>query len=236
MTGPARPRSPRHRAWLVALAAPAALAAAPAALSGAPTIATDAICLKPQAQPTGPLLAPPLNVSGTGFTPNQSITITRGARQFPAVSDAAGNFFAQLSVLDLLSSEAPISRPVPITAADPVLGPSNALRIRTVPLEFSATPKRARPSQKVTFRLSGFNPDQVIYAHYRFKGRLRATVRMGRASNPCGLLTVRKQQIPVRDPQIGLWEIQFDHSKAFAPRAAPRFRATVNVFRTFRNR
>jgi hypothetical protein len=139
-------------------------------------------------------------------------------------------------VLDLLSSDAPISRPVPIVATDPALGPSNQLRIRTAPLEFNATPKRTKPSNTVTFRFSGFNPDQVIYAHYRLRGRLRATVGMGRASNPCGLLTAKRDQIPVRNPGNGVWEIQFDHSRRFAPRAVPRIRATVTVFRTLRRR
>jgi hypothetical protein len=68
-----------------------------------------------------------------------------------------------------------------------VQGPSNALRVKAAPLTFSATPRRTDPSSTVTFRFSGFTPDQPIFAHYRFNGRLRATVRMGVASNPCGV-------------------------------------------------
>jgi hypothetical protein len=229
-----RPARRRRVALLAAVAAPVALAAIPAALSAAPTIATDAICLRPIVQPNGQGLSPPLNISGTGFTPNSSITITRGARTFFAFSDASGNFFQQLSVLDRLTLTPPKSSPLDIVAADPVQGPSNALRVRTAPLEFEASPKRTRPSNTVTFKFSGFNPDQTVYAHYRFNGRVRANVRMGRASNPCGLLTARRDQIPVADANIGLWRIQFDHNKNFSPTATPRIRATVNVFRTFR--
>ena len=63
---------------------------------------------------------------------------------------------------------------------------------------------------------------------------MRANVKMGRASNLCGLLTARRDQIPVADANVGLWRLQFDHSKNFSPTATPRIRATVNVFRTFR--
>ena len=117
-------------------------------------------------------------------------------------------------------------------ASDPALGPSNALRVKAAPLSFSATPKRTKPSNTVTFRFSGFTPDQPIYAHYRFRGHLRATVRMGLASNPCGLLTARRHQIPVRDPQVGLWRIQFSQREAFKATSVPRIDATVNVFNT----
>lgn len=222
----------RRRALIAAVAAPAALAALPAVLGAAPVIATDAVCLRPVQQPSGQGVSPPLNVTGTGFTPNSSITITRGARTFFATSDAAGNLATQLSVLDRLTLRPPASSPLDIVAADPVQGPSNSLRVRTAPLEFDASPRRARPSQQVRFRFSGFEPDRIIYAHYRFAGRVRANVPMGRASNPCGLLTARRPQIPVRDAQVGLWRVQFDHSKAFSPRSAPRISATVTVFRT----
>ena len=108
------------------------------------------------------------------------------------------------------------------------------MRIRTAALAFSATPKQTRPSNTVTFKFSGFEPDRAVYAHYRHGGRVRANVTMGRASNPCGLLTARRDQIPVRDPDVGLWQVQFDHRKTFSARATPRITATVNVFQTAR--
>ena len=235
MNAPARPDPARRRALLAAVAAPVALAALPAALSAAPVITTDAICLRPSQKPNGDAVSPPLTIVGSGFTPGQVVPIQRGARTFYTVAEDTGGFTALLSVLDRLNLTPPKSSPLDLVATDPSLGPSNALRVRTAPLEFDATPKRTRPSNTVTFRFSGFEPDRAIFAHYRFNGRVRANVRMGRASNPCGLLTARRDQIPVRDPQIGLWRIQFDHSPAFSPRATPRIRATVTVFPTFRS-
>lgn len=234
MTDPTRRRLRRGR--LLVAVAPVVLAAIPATLAAAPVIATDAICLRPSQETTGGLISPPLNITGSGFSPNASVRITRGASASFAFTGADGTFAEQVSVLDLLTARVPRSAPLDIVALDPALGPSNALRVRTAPLAFTATPKQTRPSATVTFRFSGFAPDQPIYAHYRFGGKLRATVRMGLAGNPCGLLTVKRDQIPVRDANVGLWKVQFSQSKRFKVTSVPRLDATVNVFRTIRNR
>ena len=113
---------------------------------------------------------------------------------------------------------------------------SNEIRLKAASLAFSATPRRAKPSARTTFKLSGFEPDRVVYAHYRFKGRTRANVAIGRASNPCGILTTRRKQIPVRAPARGLWTVQFDHNRRFSPRATPRIRATIRVSQVLRRR
>ena len=228
---PAR-RTTRRRRPALWVAAAAALAGAPALASAAPVITTDAVCLRPSQEPGGTLVSPPLNISGSGFSPNGPVSISRGGRQETAFADATGAFAVQLSVLDLLRDRVPRSRPLDIVAADPALGSSNPLRIRTAALAFSATPKRTKPSNSVTFTFSGFEPDRAVFAHYRYGGRVRANVRMGRASNPCGLLTARRDQIPLRDPDIGLWQVQFDHRRTFSARATPRITATVNVFQT----
>jgi hypothetical protein len=219
----------RGAALAAALAAAAALSAAGVA-SAAPVIATDAICLRPSQAPGGLKTAPRLNVVGSAFSPRTPIVLTRGTESVTFYSDATGALAYSFSVFDLLSGTAPKATPLDVIASDPLLGPSNALRVKAAPLAFSATPKRTKPSSTVTFRFSGFTPDRPIYAHYRFKGRLRATVRMGVASNPCGLLTARRDQIPVRNPQVGLWRVQFSQTRPFAARATPRIDATVNVY------
>jgi hypothetical protein len=233
MTAARARRSARRRAVLAAaVAAPAALAALPGLVDAAPTIATSAICLRPSQEPGGTQIAPRLDVTGSGFSPNSLIALTRGAQSITTYSDAAGDLAYSFSVFDLLSSRVPRATPLDVLASDPALGPSNALRVKAAPLSFIAIPKRTKPSRTVTFRFSGFTPDRPIYAHYRFGGHLRATVRMGLASNPCGLLSARRDQIPVRDPQVGLWRVQFSQSKTFKAKSVPRIDATVNVFNT----
>lgn len=234
MSDRTRPSPHRRRALRAALAAPAALAAVPAALSAAPVIATETVCLRPSQQPDGTRVSPPLRMTGAGFTPGRVVPLQLGAQTYYTVVEDAGTFEVEIDLRARLSRPRPASSPLPIVATDPALGPSNALRIRTAPLQFDATPKRTRPSNTVTFRFSGFEPGRAVYGHYRYAGRVRANVRMGRATRPCGLLTARRDQIPVRDPEVGLWTVQFDQRRSFSPRATPRVSGTVTVSRTFR--
>ncbi len=163
MTEPThRPARRRRVALLAAVAAPVALAAIPAALSAAPTIATDAICLRPIVEPNGPGLSPPLNISGIGL-PAEHVDHDhpgRADRTSPSRTRAA-----LLPAAQRASTACPHAaevEPAGHRGGRPgVRRPSNALRIRTAPLEFEASPKRTRPSNTVTFRFSGFNPDQV---------------------------------------------------------------------------
>jgi hypothetical protein len=232
VSDPARASRSRRRALLATVAAPAALAAVPAALSAAPVIASETVCLRPSQNPDGTRVAPPLRMSGTGFTPGQVVPLQLGAQTYYTLAEDTGVFSVEIDLRARLSRTQPTSSPLPIVATDPVLGASNALRIRTAPLQFDATPKRTRPSNTVTFRFSGFEPGRAIYGHYRFDGRVRANVSMGRAGSPCGLLTARRDQIPVPEPEVGLWRVQFDQRRTFSPRATPRVEGTVTVRRT----
>ncbi len=226
------------------LLAPAALAVVPSLAGAVPVIAADAICVRPLQSPNGQLSSPALTVTGSGFGPGANVTLRRGARTLSGTADAAGQFTATFSVLDLLTGRVPKSTPFQVVAEDlggpggvpPAQGASNAVKLRAAPLAFTASPQRTRPSAQVTFKLSGFEPDRVVYAHYRYGGRVRATVAMGRASNPCGLLTVRRRQIPVSNPESGLWRIQFDHNRKFSAKSTPRIPATIQVYRTLVNR
>lgn len=236
-----RPRARARRAALVAaLAAPAVLVA-PALAVAVPVIAADAICVRPTQDAAGQLVSPPLTITGSGFGPGARVELRRGSRTFFGTAGADGVLSAQLSVLDLLTARsAPGSTPFTVVANDlggisgtpPAQGVSNEVRLRAAPLAFAASPTRAKPSARVTFRLSGFAPDRIVYAHYRYNGKVRANVPFGRASNPCGLLTTTRRQIPASNPQTGVWRVQFDHNRAFSPKVSPRIAASINVYRT----
>jgi hypothetical protein len=240
---PSAPPRPRRRAPAIAAACvPAVLAALPALAVAAPAITTDSVCLRPGQTPAGGLVSPALRIAGTGFGPGASVELRRGARTTTLTAGADGTLSARVSVLDLLVGGVPRSTPFTVVATDaggpggspPPQGASNALRLRAAPLAFSASPRQARPSSRVTFRFSGFRPGAVIWAHYRHRGRVRADVPMGRAGKPCGLLTARRRQIPVAAPGTGTWSVQFDNRPRFSPHSRPRARATITVVRTAR--
>lgn len=220
-----------RRALLAGLL-PAALITA-ATVSAAPVIGTADRCLRPGQAASGQLVAPALTVFGEGFTPGGPVRLRRDAAELDGTADAAGAFRASVSIRDLVDSTVPAVRTVALSADDLAAGEpgtaSNVLRVRVAPLAFSVTPAVAKPSSRVLWRFSGFTPGRVIHAHYVHAGRPRADVPMVRAGGPCGTAAVRRTQFPMPRPAVGAWQVQFDHSRRYSPRARPRLVAVVQV-------
>ncbi len=87
---------------------------------------------------------------------------------------------------------------------------------KSTALGVTVTPSSARPSQRIRFRGLGFTQDKAIYAHYIHKGKVRKTVRMARQPRgDCGGFRARRRQIPIKNPGLGKWILQFDQSKRF---------------------
>ena len=95
--------------------------------------------------------------------------------------------------------------------------PANSATItgRHTALGVKVKPRRARPSSKIRFSGAGFTANKPVYAHYVYGGKVRKTVKMSRDPNKCGEWTRRARQIPVSDPGIGLWTVQFDQLKKY---------------------
>jgi hypothetical protein len=72
----------------------------------------------------------------------------------------------------------------------------------------------------VTFRPFGFVEGGTIYAHYALTvsdtvHRLVKTVRLGALKGPCGDGSFKVRQLPLAKPRPGVYEIQFDTSRAY---------------------
>jgi hypothetical protein len=223
--------------FLAPCAAVAVACAASAVAGAAPVISVQAPCVRPGQLPSGRLVAMPLVVHGVGFGAGARVRIARGTRGLVGVAGADGTLTAPLSLLDLETGPPRVTT-FTVVAEDqgglggspPPGGPSNAVGVAAAPFTFTASPRRAEPSQPVRLRFSGFTPGRTVWAHYRYRGRLRSTIALGRASGPCGLLSVRRPQIPVAHPARGTWQVQFDHRRRFSPRARPRLRGSVDVY------
>ena len=86
---------------------------------------------------------------------------------------------------------------------------------KSTALGVTVNPASARPSQRVRFKGLGFTQDKPIYAHYIHKGKVRKTVRMARRPRECGGFSARRRQIPIKNPRLGRWTVQFDQYKRF---------------------
>lgn len=218
---------------LAAVSAPALLATLPGVAAAVPAIAADAVCVKPVKPPTGPLVAPPLTLTGSGFTPGGQVQIALGGRTQFTTANPDGTLSYPADTLGLLVSlRSPRAVPFTVTATDATQGVSNSLALFSAPLRVTLSPTRGRPTDRGTYGLSGFTPGKAIYAHWRLRGVLKANTRFGVAKGPCGTLVRKRIRFDVRNPQAGRWIVQFDHSRKFYPRISPRVVLERTVTRT----
>ena len=175
-----------------------------------------------------------LDLGGSGFTAGALVDVSfDGKLDRTLQADAAGNLPPQVlqspyrakgqGTFTLTASE----RGNP---ANTVSAPS-----RTTALTLSLKPKKAKPSKRIRFKGSGFTAQKAVWAHYLYKGKVRKTVRLvRRITNPCGLFSVKRKQIPIKRPKLGVWRLQVDQQKHYS--RAPdgvNVRADINVQKVF---
>lgn len=193
------------------LAVPLLLAAAPAA--HAAEVHTDRDCYLQTDKTT-------VSVAASGFPAGQPYTVAvddlplsgtntigadgtmTGAFNPPALEDAENQ-----RVFDLAVESA---------------GQRAATRFTVTRFKASFSPSKGDPARlKVRFSAFGFGLGQAnpaIYVHYVApNGRVRTTVRLGRAQGQCGAIprTAKRRLFPFARPAHGTWRLQFDTSKRY---------------------
>lgn len=208
--------------------------ALPSSAFGA-TITADKQCYISTVQGVQPIVEP-ITLTGSGFTPGSRVNIAVDGQFVAQVqADPAGNFTAgRVSPPSISKGEKGFT----ITASD-LAGQTARAVSRVTSFGVSASPRRARPRSRVTFRARGFTgsgvtDSRVLYAHYIFKNKHIKSVRLGRVSSPCGTLKKKARQIPLKRPRIGTYNVQFDLAKTYKARRLPFVRLQISVFSTFR--
>jgi hypothetical protein len=217
-------------------AALAALALLPATAQAA-ALAPLKPCYISVTNPPGsnpPTIQEGLDLAGSGFTPNALVDVDlTGAKRLTLQANAAGNLPPQV-----LNSpyQAKGQGTFTLTAAERG-NPANVVSApsRTTALTLSLKPKRAKPSKRIRFKGAGFTAQKAVWAHYLYKGKVRKTVRLvKRIKNPCGTFSVKRKQIPIKRPKLGVWRLQVDQQKRYsrAP-AGVNVRADIKVQKVF---
>jgi hypothetical protein len=175
-----------------------------------------------------------LDLAGNGFTAGSLIDVSfNGKLDRTLQADAAGNLPPQI-----LQSpyQAKGQGTFTLTAAERG-NPANtvALPSRTTALTLKLKPKRARPATRIRFKGAGFTAQKAVWAHYLYKGKVQKTVRLvKRIKNPCGTFSVKRKQIPIKRPKLGVWRLQVDQQKRYS--RAPdgvNVRADIKVQKVF---
>jgi hypothetical protein len=206
------------------------VAAAPA---GAATIATTTPCV------TSFGGVKSVGLVGTGFTPGRAVLVraTNPDIRTPSLmaqvqADAAGSFPAgTLGMPALFSSFSAVDETFTLTARDDRGIEAAPSTFRQVFFGFRAVPGTARRGGSVRYTARGFVSGRPVYAHFRFAGRTRRTVRLGVARAPCGIVSRRMRQLPAK-ARIGRWTVAMDHERAFRSSTVLQARGNLHVSRT----
>jgi hypothetical protein len=197
--------------------------AGPAAAQAVPTIAPLKPCYVTADTAAGHQREG-VEIVGAGFTPNATVDLSIDGEPASGEDGLKADDSGQLRTEPVPAPFVERGRrafTLTLTERD---NPANTVSAgaESTALGVAVKPRDARTSQKVRFKGSGFTQDAAIYAHYVYKGKVRKTVRLARKPRACGGFKVRRRQIPVRRPGLGVWTIQFDQSKRFVdPEVTP---------------
>jgi hypothetical protein len=197
----------------LAAALPLSFLLVPAAAHGA-SVQTDRTCYL-QTDKTN------VTVSGNGFTPGRPYNVSLDGTALTGgtgTMDAGGAMQGAFSppILD----DAELERRFTVAVASDALSASSTFTVTQLKANFS--PSEGDPTKlKVRFSVAGFglathNPD--VYVHYITpKGKLKETIRLGRATGQCGRIerTAKRRLFPFTAPALGKWQLQFDTTKSF---------------------
>src|SRR4051794_30100977 len=157
-----------------------------------------------------------LDLAGSGFTAGSLVDVSfDGTLDRTIQADAAGNLPPQR-----LESPYQAKGQGTFTLVAAERGnPANSVSAssRKTALTLSLKPKKAKPSKRIRFKGSGFTAQKAVWAHYLYKGKVRKTVRLvKRINNPCGTFSVKRKQIPIKRPKLGVWGLQVDQQKRYS--------------------
>ena len=167
-------------------------------------------------------------VNAAGFTPGERVEVAIDGAVVETVTVLAdGSIRGSVTAPYHAAGERPFTLTV-TQVGQPANTASAVSRVAALGLKLK--PRNAAPSKRVRIRGLGFIDGERVYAHYVRKGKVRRTIDLGTPQGPCGRISVRRRQIPVRRPALGRWVMQVDNSPAYSATplgVAARWKITV---------
>lgn len=170
-------------------------------------------------------------LSGSGFAPDSPITFTVNGRPLnaTATTDSAGNFLVRYD-----PPRTETERELVLRATDSEDTSARTTIFVTRRRGVTADPDRSNNVRKwrAVMRLFGFGRGRAFIHYVNPNDRHKKTVRLGRLRGPCGRLkTERRRVMPFRNPQFGVWRLQFDTRRRYDPDTVNKRVIPVRVFR-----
>lgn len=227
MTGSTRTAQPRRVGAYAAGALAVLLAASAAPAASAASLSISTACVVAS--------APRIEFSVSGFTADAMVSLYDNTDFLDVVTVGgdggfAGGFQGRHSITGRETRT--------LTAAD-AAGNTASGTYQFTDLAFVQNPAVAKkPTSKVAYAFDGFIGGGTLYAHYTFsksdtKKIPAKTVALGTLEGPCGALITKKvTALPVKKPKVGVYEIQFDTSKAYKRQQGVYLETTIYVPKT----
>jgi hypothetical protein len=208
-----------------------AVVLAQAAAAGAASV-TASSCVRVQRGANSAKVA----IGGDGFTPGALVTV-RGASlpgQAPefltqTTADPAGRFATTVSSPGFAATAT--QQEVVRLIADETIDPARSATttFKQVRVGYTTSPATKDPQRVVTHTVRGLTPGKNTYIHFRLAGRTKRTVKLGRATGACGIVTRRLALLPVTPIRAGIWNIYVDQAKTFKLGASGQLRYSLPV-------
>ncbi len=170
-------------------------------------------------------------LSGSGFAPDSRITFTVNGRSLnaTATTDSAGDFLVRYD-----PPRTETERELGLRATDSEDTSARTTIFVTRRRAVTADPDRSSNVRtwRAVMRLYGFGRGRAFIHYLNPKGRHKKTVRLGRLRGPCGRLKTDKRRVmPFRDPQFGVWHLQFDTRRNYDKDTVNKRVIPVRVYR-----
>ena len=170
-------------------------------------------------------------LSGTGFAPDSQITFTVNGKPLRTTvrSDSAGDVLVRYD-----PPRTETERELVIRATDSEGTSARTTVFVTRKRRVTANPDSAPNVRtwEAVFRLFGFGLGKAFIHYVNPSGVHKKDVRLGRLRGPCGRLKTEKRRVmPFRNPQFGVWKLQFDTRREYDPDTARKRVIPVRVYR-----
>ena len=170
-----------------------------------------------------------VNLLGAGFTPSNSVNVSKGAESVGSLNtDAAGAFNGQLTLGQRNGRETRT-----YTATDAAVPTTTAAVPITVnELDVGIKPKSGAPGRKVTISAEGFTNGNRLWAHV-VRGKYKRNLRLGTLKKACHVLKKKRRLLPA-SAELGVYIVQFDTARKYEARRPMSVGFSITVRRVFR--
>jgi len=229
---------PPARRLLTAVSAAAILTTgALAADAGAAAVAVPVSCVVTTNNSADPVLP----IVASGFVPGSFVSFSTATKSKPtpsfltsAQADAAG-VVRTAARGALFNSSKTYDQSFSLIASQGGT-PVAATTFRQVQGGFTFNFRNgASPRQKVRYRARGWVPGKNVYIHFRFKGKTKKNVKLGRATSPCGVVSRKIRALPLSRLRVGTYKIYVDQSRKYSKNTPLQSGPSgIRVFTVFR--